>query len=200
MAIGDRFAQVLLAAGQGDELAWAEIYRDLAPGVLRFLQAQGTPDPEDCLGDSFLEVVRNLHRFEGDEPAFRAWVFTIARARLVDIWRRAGRRPKTSSEDPESAADRSHHHGGADDDLLQRRSVAHILQSLTLDQRSVLLLRVVHRFSIHETAVILGKGEGAVKLLHHRAIRSLRRTLTARDRDERSQAWAVAPPPLTPAD
>ena len=200
MAIGARFLQVLLAAGQGDEWAWAEIYRDLAPGVLRFLKAQGIPDPEDCLGDSFLEVVRNLHRFEGDEDAFRAWVFTIARGRLVDIWRRAGRRPKSSSEDVETAAARRHHQGGADEDLLQRDSVAHILQSLTPDQRSVLLLQVVHKFSIHETAVIIGKGEGAVKLLHHRAIRTLRRTLTPRDHDERTQAWAVAPAPRTPAD
>lgn len=179
MAIGPRFPQVLLAAGQGEEWAWAEIYRDLAPGVLRFLKAQGTPEPEDCLADSFLEVVRNLHRFDGEEAAFRAWVFTIARGRMVDSWRRAGRRPRTSGEDLETATDHRHHHGGADNALLQQGSVAHILQSLTPDQRSVLLLRVVHQFTIQETASIMGKAEGAVKLLHHRAIRTLRRTMTA---------------------
>ncbi|MGV8909634.1 MAG: RNA polymerase sigma factor [Propionicimonas sp.] len=185
MAIGERFPRVLLAAGQGAEWAWSELYRDLAPGVLRFLKSQGTPDPEDCLGDSFLEVVRNLHRFEGEEGAFRAWVFTIARGRLVDAWRRAGRRPKTSGEDPTTAADRKHHCGGADGALVQNRSVAAILQSLTPDQRSVLLLRVVHQFSIQETAAIMGKGPGAVKLLHHRAIRTLRRTLmAAHEQDE----------------
>jgi len=189
MAIGERFPQVLLAAGQGAEWAWAELYRDLAPGVLRFLKAQGTPDPEDCLGDSFLEVVRNLHRFEGEEDAFRAWVFTIARRRQVDTWRRDERRPKTSGNDLEPAADRKQHHGGADAALLRRASVADILQSLTRDQRSVLLLRVVHQFSIQETASIIGKAEGAVKLLHHRAIRTLRRTLTAAiDQDESSDS------------
>ena len=192
MAIGARFPEVLLAAGHGAEWAWAELYRDLAPGVLRFLRGQGTPDPEDCLGDCFLEVVRNLHRFDGDEDSFRSWVFTIARGRLVDAWRRAARRPKSSGEDLATATDRKHHHGGADGALLQKGSVADILQALTPDQRSVLLLRIVHQFSIQETAAIIGKGEGAVKLLHHRAIRTLQRTLmAAHDQDERIESWGA---------
>lgn len=82
--------------------------------------------------------------------------------------------------------------GGADGALLQKGSVADILQALTPDQRSVLLLRIVHQFSIQETAAIIGKGEGAVKLLHHRAIRTLRRTLIAtHDQDERIESWGA---------
>lgn len=191
MAIGPRFPQVLLAARQGADGAWAELYRDLGPGVLRFLKGQGAADPEDCLGDCFLEVVRNLHRFDGNEDAFRAWVFTISRGRLVDAWRRSGRRPKTFG-DALDAVDRSHHTPSAVDALMQRASVAEILDCLTPDQRAVLLLRVVHRFSVEETASIIGKTDGAVKVLHHRAIRRLRSVLSAGGESDQPESWATS--------
>jgi RNA polymerase sigma-70 factor (ECF subfamily) len=192
MAIGARFPEVLLAARHGAEWAWAEIYRDLGPGVLRFLKGQGAADPEDCLGDCFLEVVRNLHRFEGEEDAFRAWVYTISRARLVDSWRRSSRRPRISGEALD-AIDRTHHHPGADDDVVQQAWVADTLACLTPDQRSVLLLRVLHQFSVQETAAIIGKGEGAVKLLQHRAIRRLRRVLLdGSEQGQSEESWAVS--------
>jgi RNA polymerase sigma-70 factor (ECF subfamily) len=190
MAIGTRFPEVLLAARRGADGAWAELYRDLGPGVLRFLKAQGAADPEDCLGDCFLEVVRNLHRFDGGEDAFRAWVFAISRARLVDSWRRSERRPKNASGGLEEA-ERHHHQPAADGAMMQRASVAQLLEGLTPDQRSVLLLRVLHQFSIQETAIIIGKGEGAVKLLHHRAIRRLRRAVLAARDDEEGESWAA---------
>jgi len=191
MPIGARFPKVLLAARQGDDGAWAELYRDLGPGLLRFLKGQGASDPEDCLGDCLLEVVRNLQLFDGDEDAFRAWVFTISRRRLVDAWRRASRRPRIVGDELDGV-DRHHHHPGADGSIMQRAAVAEILACLTPDQRSVLLLRVLHRFSIQETATIVGKGEGAVKLLHHRAIRRLRRALVAdRDREQPGDSWAA---------
>jgi DNA-directed RNA polymerase specialized sigma24 family protein len=75
--------------------------------------------------------------------------------------------------------------------MMQRESVARLLESLTPDQRSVLLLRVLHQFSIQETAIIIGKGEGAVKLLHHRAIRRLRRAVLAARDDEEGESWAA---------
>jgi RNA polymerase sigma-70 factor, ECF subfamily len=200
MAIGTRFPEVLLAARGGADGAWAELYRDLGPGVLRFLKAQGAADPEDCLGDCFFEVVRNLHRFDGGEDAFRAWVFAISRARLVDSWRRSERRPKNASGGLEEA-ERHHRQPPADGAMMQRESVTRLLEGLTPDQRSVLLLRVLHQFSIQETASIIGKGEGAVKLLHHRAIRRLRRALLAASDDEEGESWAAGlVPSLSPTD
>ena len=64
-----------------------------SPALLRYLSSQGAADPEDCLGECFVHMVRRLPAFAGDEAAFRAWAFTIARSRLVDSWRSAGRRP-----------------------------------------------------------------------------------------------------------
>ncbi|HEY3407877.1 MAG TPA: sigma-70 family RNA polymerase sigma factor, partial [Propionicimonas sp.] len=91
MAIGARFESVLSAAGRGADWAWDELYRDLSPVVLRYLSNHGADEPEELLGDCFVHVVRNLGSFEGEESAFRAWVFTIAQSRLIDHWRKRGR-------------------------------------------------------------------------------------------------------------
>ena len=178
MTIGDRFPDVLSAAAEGADWAWAELYRDLSPGLLRFLTSQGAADPEDCLGDCFLVFVRQLPAFTGDEAAFRTWAFTIARSRLIDAWRRAQRRPMRSGEDVGNAADRlGLAHSAPDSPSGQREAVDEILAVLTPDQRAVLLLRYLHGFSTAETAAIVGKAEGAVRVLQHRALRTLRRVL-----------------------
>lgn len=180
MALGPRFPEVLSAAAEGEEWAWAELYRDLAPGLLRFLASQGATDPDDCLGEVFLQVVRQLPQFVGDEPDLRTWVFRIARSRLIDAWRREQRRPQTVGVDPDQMPDGAVLGAPADEFALRRAAVDEILAQLTPDQRAVLVLRHLHQFSVAETAAILGKGEGAVRVLQHRALRSLRRTLGER--------------------
>lgn len=180
MPLGERFPEVLAAAAGGAEWAWAEVYRDLAPGLLRFLTGQGATDPEDCLGEVFIQIVRQLGGFHGDEPAFRTWAFTIARSRLIDAWRKDQRRPAKAGEDVSVAADRLAPAPPQEPATLQRAAVEEILSTLSPDQRAVLMLRYVHQFSSEETAAIIGKPEGTVRVLQHRALRTLRRTLPGR--------------------
>src|SRR5919201_1250418 len=87
------FPATLALLRAGDEAAWGELYRDLSPRVLGYLRGLDSPDAEDLLGEVFVQVVRDLARFEGDERAFRAWLFTIAHNRFLDAKRRARRRP-----------------------------------------------------------------------------------------------------------
>jgi len=177
MTIGPRFPQVLSAASEGADWAWAELYRDVSPALLRYLRSQGAIDPEDCLGECFVHMVRRLTAFTGDEAAFRAWAFTIARSRMVDSWRSAGRRPVRPTGNVAETLDLSQHTPGPDSGLEQREAVRAVLDLLTADQRSVLLLRVLDQFSVAETAAIMGRSEGAVKVLQNRALAALRRRL-----------------------
>src|SRR5215210_896941 len=89
----ERFDGLLAAARGGDESAWAEIWRDLSPAVLGYLRGSSLSDPEDALGEAFLQAARDLHKFDGDWQGFRGWVFTIAHHRLIDARRRDQRRP-----------------------------------------------------------------------------------------------------------
>jgi RNA polymerase sigma-70 factor (ECF subfamily) len=175
MPIGARFPQVLQAAVDGLEWAWVELYREFAPPVLRFLRSQGATEPEDLLAECFVQIVRNVATFSGDEAGFRAWTFTIARSRLADSWRRAGRRPVVPVADPTDHGEETV--SGPEEAMMGDVAIAEILDRLTPDQRAVISLRFVDRFSLAETAEILGRSEGAVKLLQHRAIKALRKAL-----------------------
>ena len=177
MPIGPRFPQVLSAAAEGADWAWTELYRDLSPALLRYFKGQGAAEPEDCLGECFVHMVRRLSDFVGDEAAFRSWAFTIARSRLVDSWRSSGRRPVRPTGKVSETLDLVQQHPAADRAHSQREAVREVLDLLTPDQRSVILLRVLDQFSIAEVAAIIGKSEGAVKVLQNRAIKTLRRRL-----------------------
>jgi len=151
----------------------ASVYRLLAPAVLGYLRASGASDPEDSLGEVFLQVARDLDGFaDVDDPAaVRRWVFTIARNRLRDSARRARRRPREVLGDtPEIAAD-----PGAepvDPALLAG------LRTLTTEQRDVLALRFVADLALEDVARLMGRSTGAVKALQHRALENLRRAVS----------------------
>jgi RNA polymerase sigma factor (sigma-70 family) len=91
--IGPSFPAVLAAAERGDEKAFGKLWSDLQPRLLRyFMVVAPAAAAEDLASETWLAVVRSLDRFRGSEPAFRAWVFTIARHEVLDSGRRAARR------------------------------------------------------------------------------------------------------------
>ena len=143
-----------------------DVYRDLAPAVLGYLRAQRAPDPEDLLGEVFLQVARDLHRFSGDDAALRRWVFAIAHNRLLDARRRQARRPAAVDRDvPELPVE-------PPADPIDPTLVA-ALSRLTPDQREVVILRFVADLPLADVARITRRRTGAVKALQHRALEAL---------------------------
>lgn len=178
MALGDRYETLLSAAREGADWAWAEIYHDLSPVVLGYVRGQRSESPEDVTSEVFLQVVRDLHRFNGDESSFRSWVFTIAHNRLIDARRKAARRPAEATPVEELDA-----HLAPDEaepsalDNLTTAELRLLFDALSPDQRAVLLLRIVSGLTIPEIAAIVGKRVGAVKALQRRGLASLRTEL-----------------------
>jgi RNA polymerase sigma factor (sigma-70 family) len=185
------------AAVDGDPHAWSQLYYDVVPILIAYLRAQRLRDPEDVAGEVLLQVVRDLHRFTGDRQNFRSWVLAIAHHRLLDARRRELRRPCVpmpsdelgpvfAADDPEADALATVGFGALEP----------ALRTLTDDQRSVLLLRVIGDLSITEVAAITGKRSGAVKQLQRRAVEAMRRALS-RELElglvERPTRWMGAP-------
>jgi RNA polymerase sigma-70 factor (ECF subfamily) len=173
MAQPHTFDQVLAAAKRGEDWAWEHIYHSLAGRLTGYLTLRGSRDPEDQTSETLLQVARNIHKFNGDESAFRSWVFVIAHRRLIDARRAAGRRPNTSPLDrlPEVT--------GGDVELEAMRHVEtsdldRLLAPLTVEQREVIILRMIVDLSLEETAKVIGKRIGAVKALQRRALASLK--------------------------
>ena len=167
------FDSVLTAARAGADWAWERIYADLAGPVIGYLRVHGAAEPEDVAGEVFLQVVRDLHRFSGDERDFRAWVFTIVHRRLLDERRRRGRRPVVPLPESFDVAG-----GDVGDDALERLDrdrVLGLLGDLPADQRSVLLLRILGDMTVEEVARAVGKRPGAVKALQRRGLKRVAR-------------------------
>jgi len=176
LAVGVGFEAVLAAAQADAPWALQRLYEDLAPVVTGYLRLRGAPEPDDTASEAFLSVFRNLGSFTGDEAAFRSWVFTIVHRRLVDDRRRRGRGPLTEPVDelPEQVA------GDVEEEALAALGggwVREALEALSVDQREVLLLRIVADLSVEEVASVVGKRPGAVRALQHRGLERLRRRL-----------------------
>lgn len=158
------------AAGPSPAADAADLYRRLAPAVLGYLRSQAVPDAEDLVGEIFLQVVRDLSRFRGDDAALRRWVFTIAHHRIVDARRRAGRRPVPAGDAvPDRAAPTPP--DPFDPELVRA------LRRLTADQCEVVALRFVADLPIDTVADLTGRTPNAVKSLQHRALEALAREL-----------------------
>src|SRR5215213_7943824 len=91
--VGAMFPDLLAAAQGGGERAVAGLWGGVQPGVLRYFRVAAGEAAEDLAADTWVSVIRSLGRFRGDERAFRAWVFTVARHRAIDWRRQAARRP-----------------------------------------------------------------------------------------------------------
>jgi len=174
-----RFSDTLVRARSGDEHAFALIYSDIQPALLRYCWAQAPGHGEDISAEVWLEVSRALDRFEGDEQGFRAWVFAIARNKIIDQVRRDARRPTI----PLGDTGEIYLHEARDiaedfeDGEATRRALA-LVRTLPPDQAEVILLRVVADLDNTQIAGLLGKTPGAVRVLSHRGLRRLALTLT----------------------
>lgn len=160
----------------------AEVYRRLAPAVLGYLRGQRAPEPEDLLGEVFLQIARDAHKFSGDGPEDeRRWVFTVARHRAIDARRRAARRPAITDVPLEEHAPAAPPPADPVDPQL-----VEALHRLTEDQREVVLLRFVADLPLSDVAMLMSRSVNATKQLQHRAVAALREQLATNDPLSRS--------------
>ncbi len=184
--IGDGFAQVLAAAAGGDERAFERLWLDLHPRLLRYLRVVTPAAAEDLASETWLDVVRGLARFKGDEHGFRAWVFTVARHRAVDWRRHASRHPATplpyellpqraAPDDPAATAV----------ETISTAAALALIAELPPDQAEVVALRSLAGLDVARVAEIVGKQPGAVRVLAHRGLRRLAERLATEPRPRR---------------
>ena len=171
--IGGAFGVTLANARTGDEAAFACIFRDVQPALLRYLRVI-TAEPEDVAGETWIQVVTGLRRFRGGEQDFRAWLFTIARNRAADAGRSRARRPAVPLDMTE-AAQQLTTPDAADQALeaVSTQAAMDLIKSLPREQAEIIMLRVVAGLDAGDVAKIVGKSPGAVRVAAHRGLRRL---------------------------
>lgn len=169
------FNQLLDAAQRGDGSGYDGLVRLIERRLVGFLRARGAHDPDGLANDVMVRMCRSIGTFSGNQTQFRAWVFTIARNRVIDEHRWRSRRPDAEPVDPTSMPETRTEPEVSRHD--QRERVEAMLASLTDVQREVMILRIVAGLSVDETAEVMGKRRGAIRALQHRATQQLRVTL-----------------------
>jgi RNA polymerase sigma-70 factor (ECF subfamily) len=178
--IGADFEKVLADAQAGDEYAFARLWRDLNPALLRYLSLGGEM-AEEVAAETWTTVVRGLRRFEGDETAWRAWVFTTARRRAVDAGRKRAREAGLGWRASTWASDTAADSADAVIEAATTEDMLRVVRTLPAAQAEAVLLRVVAGLPVAEVAELLGRTPGSVRVACHRGLESLAKKLSKQD-------------------
>ncbi|MGE0881262.1 MAG: RNA polymerase sigma factor [Acidimicrobiia bacterium] len=176
MVEGGDFASVIAGARSGEEWAVTALFRDLQPRLLRYLRAQESRVADDLAAEVWLAVAQGIGGFSGDEKGFRAWVFTIARRRVIEH-RRKGARRRTDVTPAATFSDMAAAAPLPDLQVIEalsgQEAAALIASLLNEDQAEVVLLRVLGDLDVDQVAEITGKTPNWVRVTQHRALRKL---------------------------
>ena len=161
-------------ASQADRAAFGTLYRRYLDRVYgySFYLLGDHHDAEDVTERTFLAALAAIGTFRDEGASFRSWLFRIAHNQVANALRSRGRRPAASLDtvdEPASSADPATAVTAAD----EARAVRRALDTLPTDRRQVLVLRFVDGLSAREIGAVLGRSEGAVRVLQHRALREL---------------------------
>jgi RNA polymerase sigma-70 factor (ECF subfamily) len=171
-------------AAKQDPDAFEPLYRKYVAHIysLAYYETRDPHAAEDVTEQVFLRALNALPRFreqgEGAESTFRVWLYAIARRVIANERRLHRRRPVTvieaaaglaAPDDPASAVE----------SRLEAARAWRAVRALPAERRQAVELRFVHELSAREIGQIMGKSEGAVRVLIHRALVSVRRAMTA---------------------
>jgi RNA polymerase sigma-70 factor (ECF subfamily) len=164
-------------AQEYDESALEALYQTYYPKIYNyaFLQMGDVHASEDLAADVMLKMLESIKSYQFRGLPFGAWVFRIARNRLIDLHRRRRRRGEvdlsetlvSSLASPQALAEQA----------IERGQIQIALKHLTDEQRQVIVLKFIEGFDNRSAGRVMNRSEGAIKSLQHRAIGSLRRVL-----------------------
>ena len=165
-------------AQAGDRDALEELYLIFFDRIYSYLHMSvgNRHDAEDLTTQTFVKMLESIGRFRFRSAPFSAWLFRIAHNLAMDHFR-AARRVQPEEEVPEPVEDVELSAEAVALHSIGRQSMLDMIEDLSPEQRQVLTLKFVFNFANADVATILGKSEGAVKSLQHRALVALQKRL-----------------------
>ena len=169
--------ELVRRAQQYEDDAIRQLYEIYYPKIYNyaFMQMGDVQAAEDLASDVMLKMIESIQSYKFRGLPFGAWVFRIARNRLIDLHRRRKRRGEvdlsetltTALANPQVLAERA----------LERGQLQVALKHLTDEQRQVIVLKFIEGFDNRSVGRIMGRSEGAIKSLQHRALGALKRIM-----------------------
>ena len=163
----------LIARAVDDPDAFAVLYQQHVDQVYRYVRSRidNEADAQDITAQTFMAALSAIKRYDPNRASLSTWLIGIARHKMMDFFRR---RPNLSLDQVAHAAQP----GPSVPDLVRQRmnvdAVRAALKQLPEDRAEVIQLRLISGLSTAETADIMGRSTGSVKMLLLRALRDLR--------------------------
>ena len=174
----DQVRALVARAQAGDRGALEELYLLHFDRIYSYLHVSvgNRHDAEDLTTQTFLKMLEKIGSFRWQSAPFSAWLFRIAHNLAMDHFR-ARRRWQPEEEVPEQPGDAEDSAEFAAMQTIGRESMLRLIEELSPEQQQVLTLKFVFNFANSDVATILGKTEGAIKSLQHRALASLQKQI-----------------------
>lgn len=176
---GESVRRLVRSAQAGDAEAFGAIFDEFHLSVYRYIAArvQSPADAEDLAAEAFAAAFRAIGSFRWQGAPFEAWLFRIARSKIVDHYRRTGPRGTNPLSGSEPVA------GDETDPAMaivhgeERGHLLAAMRRLSSDQQEVVALRFFADLSVPEVAQIMDRSPGAVRQLQLRALTTLRQRM-----------------------
>jgi RNA polymerase sigma-70 factor (ECF subfamily) len=174
---------IIKDAVRGDAAAFGLLYDHYQPAIYRFVVVKvgRREDAEDITHQVFMSAWQSIRQYRHRGYPFSSWLYRIARNQVIDHYR--ARKDNVSLETIEidqlwlsSSSSQS--------ELSLKLDVEKVMgaiHGLKQEHQDVVIMRFVEELSLKETAAAMGKTEGAVKLMQHRAMKELKKMLGEKD-------------------
>jgi RNA polymerase sigma-70 factor (ECF subfamily) len=169
--------ELIELARENNTQALAEIYDRYAEPIYRYLyRLLGDPaEAEDLTSEVFLKLLQALDTSRAPRDRLLGWLYRVARNLAMDWFRREGKR-KTLSLDEELVADGDSPSAEVEERQVRQR-LRKSISELAPSQQQVILLRFGEGLKVSEVSRLMGKSEGAIRVLQHRAVKRLSKLL-----------------------
>lgn len=159
---------------QGDQAAY-DVLLTLLQDILRRFLSKRVPadDVEDVLQVILMGVHTSRHTFITDRP-FLAWVFAIARFKMMDFYRNRSKNECVFSVDFDEMDDSLLAYSENKDGVFLMEHLQEALDSLSGPQKDIIVALKLQGYSVKEIAEVKGMSVSAVKTCAHRAYKQLK--------------------------
>jgi len=165
--------KILKKAQEGDQAAiekvcsatWEPLYRFV------YLKVQNREEAEDITQETYVKSLSKLYKYDFEPENFSGFLKTVAMNVLRDRWRKNKRWKESSYIDEIRFNETSYN--DTSETSANRISVEEALNSLSEEQRNIIVLRIVKGYSVAETAQMTGKSQANVRVIQYRALKEL---------------------------
>ena len=176
-------AALVMAAKAGDAAAFGALYERYRDAIYRFCLSRtgSSHDAEDLTADVFVKALQSIDRYQDRGLPFAAFLYRIARNAAIDRARTLKQPLSVDGLVTEPASKQDVELEAAF--AVEKTILLAALTKLKPEHRDVIVMRFIEGYSALEVAAALGKTEGAVRTLQHRALERLRREFDDAQRD-----------------